>query len=141
MLRLRLELEMIMDFAAFEKLLVSALETPAKKTLDQLLSLLSAAGNPMPEKVMESLALLWEKWSNEDLDVAQGEFCIGVAALTGTDNSTIFRKLLPGATRTVLPPYLARNPIMKALGVRDEAVSLAEFSERLRKLLGIKTVR
>ena len=127
-----------MDFAAFEKLLVSALETPAKKTLDQLLSLLSAAGNPMPEKVMESLALLWEKWSNEDLDVAQGEFCIGVAALTGTDNSTIFRKLLPGATRTVLPPYLARNPIMKALGVRDEAVSLAEFSERLRKLLGIK---
>ena len=137
--RLRLELEMIMDFAAFEELLVSALETPAKKTLDSLLAILATAGNPLPEKVVESLALLWEKWSNDDLDVAQGEFCIGVAALPGTDNSTIFRKLLPGATRTVLPPYLTRNPIMKALGVRDEEVSLADFSTRLRKLLGIKS--
>ena len=128
-----------MDFAAFEELLVSALETPAKKTLDNLLALLATAGNPMPEKVMESLALLWEKWSNDDLDVAQGEFCIGVAALPGSDTSTIFRKLLPGATRTVLPPYLTRNPVMKALGVRDEEVSLADFSCRLRKLLGIKS--
>lgn len=128
-----------MDFAAFEELLVSALETPAKKTLDNLLALLATAGNPMPEKVMESLAVLWEKWSNDDLDVAQGEFCIGVAALPSTDTSTIFRKLLPGATRTVLPPYLTRNPIMKALGVRDEEVSLADFSLRLRKLLSVKS--
>lgn len=126
-----------MDSAVFEELLVSALETPAKKTLDNLLAQLASAGNPIPAATVEALNVLWEAWNNDDLDDAQGEFCIGVAALPMTD-SPLFRKLLPGATRAVLPPYLTRNPIMKTLGVRDENVSLAEFSQRLRKLIGMK---
>ncbi len=126
-----------MDSAVFDELLASALETPSKKTLDTLLAQLATAGNPLPAEVVDQLNLLWEAWGEEELDDAQGEFCVGVAALPMPEVA-IFRKLLPGAVRAVLPPYLGRNPIMKALGVRDDATSLAEFSLRLKKLLSLK---
>src|SRR5574344_50347 len=128
-----------MDAASFDDLLETSLETPIKKNLDPLLAKLAAAGNPIPQKTADSLNLLWEKWGEDELTVDQGEFCIEVANLPlPAPESPLFRKLLPAATRTVLPPYLTRNPIMKTLGVRDENTPLAEFTRRLHKLSGMK---
>ncbi|MDD3885494.1 MAG: GreA/GreB family elongation factor [Victivallaceae bacterium] len=124
--------------ATFDDLVVAVLDTPAKKNLDQLLADAAAADSPMPADMVESLNMIWEKWSNDETDDAQGEFCIGIAALDVPDNP-LLRKMLPAAVRSVLPPYLGRNPIMKALGVRDENVPLKEFSARLRKLISLKT--
>lgn len=74
-----------MDSAAFEDLLVSATTSPDKKTLEKLLAVLATAGNPIPASVIEELNLLWEAWGSEELDDAQGAFCIGLAALPMTD--------------------------------------------------------
>ncbi len=126
-----------MDSAAFDDLFLSALNQPSKKNLDKLLAALADAGNPIPAELIEQLNLLWESWSNDELDDAQGTFCVGLAALPMTD-SPVFRKLLAGGVKAVLPPYLGRNPIMKALGVRDENVTLADFSRRLAKLRALK---
>ena len=127
-----------MDSAAFESLLLSAMETPAKKTLDSLHALIATAGNPVPETITEQLNQLWEQWSNDELDDAQGEFCVGLLELNLPD-SPRFRKMLVGGVKAVLPPYLGRNPIMKAIGVRDENVPLAEINQRLRRLLALKS--
>ena len=126
-----------MDSAAFEDLLVTATASPDKKTLEKLLALLATAGNPIPAPVVEQLNLLWEAWGGEELDDAQGAFCIGLAALPMTD-SPLFRKLLAQAVKAVLPNYLSRPPVMKALGVRDEAVELADFAARLQRLRVLK---
>ena len=127
-----------MDSAAFEDLLVTATTSPDKKTLEKLLALLATAGNPIPASVVEELNLLWEAWGDDELDDAQGSFCVGLAALPMTD-SPIFRKMLVAGVKTALPPYLGCNPIMKAIGVRDENVPLAEVSARLQRLLALKS--
>ena len=129
--------ENTMDSAVFEELLISASEKPSKKTLDALLAQLAVAGNPIPSALVEQLNLLWEAWGDGELDDAQGAFCVGLAALPMTD-SPVFRKMLVGGVKAVLPPYLSRNPVMKAIGVRDEAMSLAEISSRLQRLLALK---
>lgn len=130
-------METTMDSAAFEDLLVAATTSPDKKTLEKLLALLATAGNPIPASVVEELNLLWEAWGNDELDDAQGAFCIGLAALPMTD-SPVFRKLLAQAVKAVLPNYLSRPPIMKALGVRDENVALNDFAARLQRLRVLK---
>ena len=127
-----------MDSVVFEELLVSCLEQPSKKNLDKLLAVLSSAGNPIPADILEQLNLLWEAWGDDELDDAQGSFCVGLAALPMTD-SPIFRKMLVAGVKTALPPYLGCNPIMKAIGVRDENVPLAEVSARLQRLLALKS--
>ena len=127
-----------MDSAVFESLLLSVMETPAKKTLDSLLALLATAGNPLPAEVAEQLNNLWEQWRDDELDDAQGEFVVGLLALNLPD-SPLFRRMLVGGVKAVLPPYLSRNPVMKALGVRDEAVPLGEVSRRLHRLLALKS--
>ncbi len=127
-----------MDSAAFESLLLSAMETPAKKTLDSLLALIATAGNPVPAEISAQLNDLWEQWSNDELDDAQGEFCVGILDLN-TQDSPLFRKMLVGGVKAVLPPYLSRNPVMKSIGVRDENLPLAEVNLRLRKLLALKS--
>ena len=126
-----------MDSAAFEDLLVSATTSPDKKTLEKLLAVLATAGNPIPASVIEELNLLWEAWGSEELDDAQGAFCIGLAALPMTDGP-VFRKLLAQSVKAILPNYLSRPPIMKALGVRDETVALNDFAARLQRLRVLK---
>ncbi len=127
-----------MDQAAFDELLISALEKPSKKTLESLLAMLSSAGNPIPAKVVESLNILWEGWGDDELDDAQGAFCVGLAGLPMTD-SPVFRRMLIGGVKAVLPPYLSRNPVMKALGVRDEQLALQEIRQRLLRLQALKS--
>ncbi len=126
-----------MDSAAFEDLLVTATSAPDKKTLEKLLALLAVAGNPIPASIVEQLNLLWEAWGGDELDDAQGAFCIGLAALPMTDGP-VFRKLLAQAVKAVLPNYLSRPPIMKALGVRDENIALSDFAARLQRLRILK---
>lgn len=126
-----------MDFSDFEALLVSAMEKPNKKTIDALLDILSQCGHPVPAQYNEALTVLWEGWGDEELDNIQGSFCIALAGLSVAD-TPVFRKMLVASVKAVLPPYLYRNPVMKALGVRDEAVSLHEVAARLRRLFALK---
>ena len=92
-----------MDSAAFDDLFVSALNQPSKKNLDKLLAALAASGNPIPSELVEQLNLLWESWSGDELDDAQGAFCVGLAALPMTD-SPVYRKLLANGVKVIMLP-------------------------------------
>ena len=127
-----------MDKAAFETLLSAVIDNPNKSGLDELKKQLSSCGNPLGEEVSSQLELLWECWSADALDTAQADVCV-LAAEQGVSDRPAFRKLLVQAVKTLLPNDLGHNPVMRALGIRDEKTPLPEVAARLRTLLAIKS--
>lgn len=126
-----------MDKAKFEELVLAAAANPSRALLDKLSAEIKGAEHPLSADVNASLAVLWEKWSGTELDTASSEICL-IAAAAGVNDTPEFRKLLVNATKTLLPNDLGHNPVMRALGVRDERTPLTEVAKRLRRLLSLK---
>ena len=116
---------------------MSAAAKPSRAVLDTLTAELKNAGTPMPQEMNSALELLWEKWSSAELDTASAEVCL-TAAAAGVSDTPGFRKILVTATKTLLPNDLGHNPIMRAVGVRDEKIELPEVAKRVRRLLALK---
>jgi len=127
-----------MDTASLEELILKTSEKPAAANCTALLAQLTAAGETLSADNAAKLELLWEAkpWSGEVTPEIAG-FVLGVAALGGCDNS-LYRKLLAGAVKRSLPPYLAYPPVLRALGVRDTRRPPLEVSRRLKRLLLLK---
>ena len=85
----------------------------------------------------ESLQMLWENFPEEP-DFEQAKFCLEIAKLRIPENA-VFRQVLAAAVKTVLPPYLAKNGVLRALGLRDNAVHPNEVVRRLERLMAIKS--
>ena len=126
-----------MDKAKFEELVLTIAAKPSLAMLDTLAAELKSAVSPLSAEINASLAVLWEKWSNSELDTASAEICC-TAAAAGVADTPEFRKLLVNAAKALLPNDLGHNPIMRALGVRDEKIQLPEVAKRLRRLLALK---
>ncbi|MBQ9500868.1 MAG: GreA/GreB family elongation factor [Lentisphaeria bacterium] len=119
-------------------LLSEVIDRPGKANLDSLKNFLTEAGTPLPADVSGALELLWEAWSTAEFDTAMAELCITAAEQSVAD-SPVFRKLLVSSVKTMLPNDLGHNPVMRALGVRDEKTPLAEVAARLRRLLALRS--
>ena len=126
-----------MDKAKFEELVLAVAAKPSRALLDELAAALKQASTPLENDCNNILAVLWEKWSAAELDTASAEICLAAAAASAADTPE-FRKLLVNATKTLLPNDLGHNPIMRALGVRDEKTPLAEVAMRMKRLLSLK---
>ena len=85
----------------------------------------------------DSLALLWESFPEEP-DFEEAAFCLEAARLRIPD-STIFRQVLTTAVKTILPPYLSKAGVLRALGLRDGSVPPAEAARRVDRLLAVKS--
>lgn len=127
----------IMDKAKFDELVLAVAAKAARAQIDALSAELKNAGNPLPETISASLNVLWENWGGKELDTASAEFCM-LAASCGVADSPEFRKLLVNATKTLLTNDLGHNPVMRALGVRDEKTPLPEVAMRMKRLLALK---
>jgi len=127
-----------MDTLPLEDLILKTSENPSAANCKALLARLAEAGNPLPADDAARLELLWEAkpWSGEISPEIAG-FVLGVAALGGCDNA-LYRKLLAGAVKRSLPPYLAYPPVLRALGVRDTKRPAPEVALRLKRLMLIK---
>ena len=126
-----------MDRAEFENLVLAVAAKPSRALLDTLAAELKSAAFPLSEEYNASLAILWEKWSGTELDTASAEIC-RIAAAAGVADTPEFRKLLVNAIKALLPNDLGHNPIMRAVGVRDEKNPLPEVAKRLLRLLSLK---
>ena len=127
-----------MDKSAFDALLANIIDNSAQALLDNLKNFLKECASPLPEEYSSQLEVLWEAWSNADLDTAQAEVCIFAAEQSVADTPA-FRKLLVSAIKAMLPNDLGHNPIMRALGVRDDKTALSEVAARLRRLLALRS--
>lgn len=85
----------------------------------------------------DSLLLLWEGFVEEP-NFEQATFCLEAARLRIPD-SAIFRQVLAMAVKTVLPPYLCKAGVVRALGLRDNNVQPGEVVRRVDRLMAIKS--
>ena len=127
-----------MDKDTLDSLLSDVIDKPGKANLDSLKNFLKEAGSPLSADVSGALEVLWEAWSTAEFDTAMAELCITSAELAVAD-SPLFRKVLVSAVKTMLPNDLGHNPVMRALGVRDEKTPLPEVATRLRRLLALRS--
>ncbi len=121
-----------------DELLLRAAENSEIANLKPLLENLQETNTAQDlAKFSDALMLLWEGFPEEP-SFEQAEFCLEAARLRIPDNA-IFRQVLAVAVKTVLPPYLCKAGVVRALGLRDTNVPPNEIARRIDRLMSIKS--
>ena len=126
-----------MDMVVLDNLVLAALDAPVKANFDALYNLL-AKENAIPEAAGSVLETLWGGML-ETLTPEAAVFCFRAAELSTLPESELFRKVLVNSATTLLPRYLSRPSIMRAIGVRDEKLSVQQIALRWNKLHMLKS--
>jgi len=129
-----------MDQNQLDDIIIQTAENATARSLDTIIATLRNAKGGVSPETAEKLEVIWGAWNEEDVELEpeQCAFVIEMAAL-GFASSAAFRMVLTAAVRTSLPPYLNRSAVIRALGLRDDAVAGNEVIRRYRKLLALKT--
>ena len=88
-------------------------------------------------ELADQFQLLWENFPEEP-ELEQAQFCLEAAKLRIPD-SAVFRQVLAAAIKAVLPPYLCKAGVLRAVGLRDSAVHPNEVMRRIERLMAIKS--
>ena len=54
-------------------------------------------------------------------------------------DSAIFRQVLAAAVKTIIPPYLCKAGVLRAIGLRDNSIHASEVIRRIERLMAIKS--
>ena len=126
-----------MASSALDDLIVSNIEKPSRASLNNLYKAISEVqGNA--ETLAKQLNVLWEGWDGKVQTPEMAEFVAAIAA-TGIPTDPHFRKLLVTSVKTLLPNDQGTNPILRALGVRDEKTPVEEVATRVNRLRDLKS--
>ena len=118
-----------------EELMLAVIDAPRPENLEALKNAVSAKADA---DTAEQLEMLWEEWENRNLSMPEAKYILALAA-TGLPGKPFFRKALINAVKTLLPTFIAKAPVVKASGVRDENKSPAEIAARVERLLAIRS--
>ena len=124
-------------FMTTEELLIKTAEECSSANLNALYKNLNEANGSDLGSFAESFQLLWDNFPEEP-DFEQAKFCLEIAKLRIPDNP-VFRQVLTASIKAVLPPYLAKLGVLRALGLRDNSVHPNEIARRLERLMAIKS--
>lgn len=119
-----------------EKLLLKGAELPNNANLNAVYKAFEAN----PESVKENkdaLNAFFDSFDSASLNITVANFIIAVAAFP-VENTTQLRSLLAAAVKLLLPPYMDRPAVLKALGLRDANLPPSNIIGRFRKLTAIK---
>ncbi|MBO5923112.1 MAG: GreA/GreB family elongation factor [Lentisphaeria bacterium] len=119
-----------------EELLLKAAEDCSIANLNNLFKNLSEINGDLGA-FAESFRMLWENFPEEP-DFEQAKFCLEIAKMR-VPESPLFRQVLNAAVKAVLPPYLAKLGVLRAMGLRDNAVHHNEIVRRMERLMAIKS--
>ena len=119
-----------------EELLLKTAEDCSVANLNNLFKNLSEINGDLGASA-DSFQMLWENFPEEP-DFEQAKICLEIAKLR-VPESPVFRQVLNAAVKAVLPPYLAKIGIMRALGLRDNTVHHNDIVRRLERLMAIKS--
>ena len=118
-----------------EDLMLRVIDVPKPENLEALKKAVAANADG---ECAEQLEMLWEEWENRKLSAPEAKYILDIAK-TGIPGKPFFRKILVSAVKTLLPPYIAQAPVVKAAGVRDDSKSPREIAERVERLLALRS--
>ncbi len=122
-----------------EELILRAAEDCSAANLKVLLNDLHSQANRDLNEFAEQLQLLWDNFPEElELELEQAQFCMEIAKMRIPDNA-VFRQVLAAAVKTTMPPYLCKLGVLRAIGLRDNAVHSNEVLRRIERLMAIKS--
>ncbi|MDD5697849.1 MAG: GreA/GreB family elongation factor [Victivallaceae bacterium] len=125
-----------MNDKVIEDLFMAAAEQASAGNLEKLLDALKLLDAPDKAEIAEQLELVFEGF-DEDLSESQALFCLALARLGIRDDAS-FRNILTSAIKALLPPYLNKLGFLRALGLRDRDIPLAEIIARYENMLRLK---
>lgn len=122
-----------------DDLILEAAQPENDAAVSRLLKEVQNADLKLLKESAASFEVLFDTW---DESVYKSEdkasVCLVLAEKSVLDSS-IFRIALNSAIRKFLPPYISSPAVAKAVGARDNTVSVNEVAQRIRKLQRIKT--
>ena len=119
-----------------EQLLLKGAELPNNANLNAIYKALEQ--NPECVKdLKDALNLMFESFDHETLNITLANFIIAVCAFP-IENTPKLRLLMTAAIKQLLPPYLDRPAVLKALGLRDANLPPSNIIGRFRKLSALK---
>ncbi len=122
-----------MGNAKLEELILNCMDVPARADLEKLTADLVSEGQQFSPEDIAAFDVLWESWEQSSLDPDRSKVCLAAASAFASDSPAL-RKLMPDAMQVILPPYLRRPPVSRAVGVRDAKMPLRDIAFRIRKL-------
>ncbi len=119
-----------------EELLLKTAENCSTANLNVLFKNLAGLNGDL-SAYAEPLQLLWENFPEEP-EFEQAKFCLEIAKMRIPENP-VFRQVLSASVKVVLPPYLSKLGVLRALGLRDNSVHPNEIVRRMERLMAIKS--
>ncbi|MBQ6597728.1 MAG: hypothetical protein IJH79_09270, partial [Lentisphaeria bacterium] len=122
-----------------DDLILEAAQPENDAAVSRLLKEIQNADLKLLKESAPSFEVLLDTWDesiykSED----KASVCLVLAEKSVLDSS-IFRIALNSAIRKFLPPYISSPAVAKAVGARDNSISVSEVAQRIRKLQRIKT--
>ena len=122
-----------------DDLILEATQPENDAAVNRLLKAIQSADLKLLKESAASFEMLLDTWDesiykSED----KASVCLVLAEKSVLDSS-IFRIALNTAIRKFLPPYISSPAVAKAVGARDNSISVSEAAQRIRKLQRIKT--
>ena len=121
----------------FDELFDAAMAAPNAEHLQALYNALSKCENPAEQaELLRMMLSEWMELEEEDVSEIEAHFILQVLQLKIGDNA-VFRKALSKAVKVLLPPYMNKPGLVRALGITDSNVSIHEAVRRFRNLLTV----
>jgi len=119
-----------------EELFLAAVESDQDSEVAALVKELQKQNSLQSDEIKKQLEFLLENWEGK-LTLARSAALISIAGMNPPDTAT-FRAALTEGVKKALPPYLNRAGFLRALGIRDSKLSLAEVAARCNGLMQLK---
>lgn len=121
----------------FDELFDAAMAAPNAEHLQALYNALSKCENPAEQaELLRMMLSEWMESEEEDVSEIEAHFILQVLQLKIGDNA-VFRKALSKAVKVLLPPYMNKPGLVRALGITDSNVSIHEAVRRFHNLLTV----
>ena len=119
-----------------EQLLLKGAELPNNANLNAVYKAFEADPDSVKNS-KDALNLLFESFDPEAMNITIANFILAICSFP-VENSPKLRLLLTAAIKMMLPPYLDRPAVLKALGLRDANLPPSNIIGRFRKLSALK---
>lgn len=126
-----------MEDKLIDELALSAAETPTATVLDDLLIAVRRAAE-LSDREKEAIDFMLDAWTERlEKDTGLGNFVLELCALLASGTPGV-RRALGSAVKSQLPPYLAKQGLQRALGLRERNVTPHQIVCRFRNLLALQ---